>query len=175
MALEERQREFVRLLTQNERAVYAFIFSLAPDWDSAEEILQETNIRMWERFDDFTPGTNFRAWAISMAKYQVLTYRKRKKRNNLLFDGELLEKIATSLEPGVELAEARQKALHECIGELSERSRHLLGRCYAEGTRIKDVARSLGRSPDSIYKAVQRLRMTLHDCIRQRLQEEGME
>lgn len=171
--MDEREREFVRLLTKNERAVYGYIFSLVPDWNDADEILQETNIRVWEKFDEYEPGTNFGGWAMSVAHYQVLTWLKRTKRSKLLFNPDLIEKIAMEGKENSELAELRQKALGECIGELSLRSQQLLARCYAEGARMKDVAAELNRSAESVYKAVQRMRATLHDCIQQRLSEEG--
>ena len=64
-------------MTKYERMVYGYILSLVPNWADADEILQETNIRLWEEFEKFQPGTNFAAWAIRVAHFQVLTWRKR--------------------------------------------------------------------------------------------------
>ncbi|MEM8947159.1 MAG: sigma-70 family RNA polymerase sigma factor [Planctomycetota bacterium] len=171
--MDERQREFVRLLTKCERSLYGYIFSLVPNWNDADEILQETNIRLWEEFDQFEPGTNFRSWAMTVAHFQVLTWCKRKKRSKLLFDVTLIEKLTKSHELHHGQYEDRHVALRECMDELSDRSRQLLARCYADGTKMKEIAESLNRTTESVYKAMQRLRATLHDCIQQRLAEEG--
>lgn len=170
--MDERQREFDRHLTNCERAVYGYIFSLVPNWNDADEILQETNIRLWEEFDRYEPGTNFRSWAITVAHYQVLTWCKHAKRSKLLFDISMIDKLTKEHQLQNTQDEDRHLALRECMEELSERSRQLLARCYADGTPMKEVAKSLGRSAESVYKSVQRLRATLHDCIQQRLAEE---
>ena len=93
MHLDESKRLFVRLLTQHERRVYGYILRMVPNWCEADEVLQETNIRLWEEFDRFEPGTDFAAWAIRVAHYQVLTWRKRRDRSRLVFSEEAVFKM----------------------------------------------------------------------------------
>lgn len=173
MQLDDSKRLFVRLLAQHERRVYGYILRLVPLWSDADEVLQETNIRLWEEFDRFVPGTNFAAWAIRVAHYQVLTWRKRQSRSRLVFSDEAIRAIAD--ESAAQLAEvdARQTALAECLKKLSPRNRDMILRCYADGSTIRSVAEQLDRSVDAVYKAAQRIRLTLHRCIEQRLQSEG--
>ena len=174
MPLEESKEQFVRLLTQNERRVYGYILTMVVDWNDADEILQETNVRLWEEFDRFEPGTNFAAWAIRVAHYQVLTWRKRRDRSRLVFGDHAIQALADDRVPPEPMAVARQAALADCIGSLTPRNRDLIQRCYAGNRTIRRVAQELHRSVESVYKAVQRIRVTLHDCIQQRLAaEEG--
>lgn len=170
---EQTRAEFVRLLTQHQRRVYAYILGVVPNWNDADEILQETNIRLWSEFDRFEPGTNFEAWAIRVAHFQVLTWRKRASRNRLFFDHSLVELIAQEFEEGSSLTDIRHQALRECVEALEPRQSELLARCYAEGAKIKQVAQSLSRTTASVHKALQRVRLALHKCIRRRLAEEG--
>src|SRR5689334_17416818 len=88
---------FVRLLTQHERRVYAFILSLVPSWHDADEILQETNVRLWTEFERFEPGSDFCAWACAIAKYQVLTHRKQQARQRVRFTDEFLDVVAEEM------------------------------------------------------------------------------
>lgn len=173
MEPEQTRSEFVRLLTQHQRRVYAYILGVVPNWNDADEILQETNIRLWSEFDRFEPGTNFEAWAIRVAHFQVLTWRKRVSRNRLFFDHSLVELIAQELDSRSSLADVRHQALRECVESLEPRQSELLARCYAEGAKIKQVAESLSRTTASVHKALQRVRLALHKCIRRRLAEEG--
>lgn len=53
--------EFVRLLTGNQRKLYAFILSLLRRPADADDVLQETNMVMWRKCAEFEPGTNFDA------------------------------------------------------------------------------------------------------------------
>lgn len=172
MVLDESRQAFVRLLTQHERLVYAYILRLVPNWTDADEILQETNIRLWEEFDRFEPGTNFAAWAIRVAHYQVLTWRKKRDRSRLVFDDAALESLAVAPEDE-SAADRRRAALAACLQLLPEKSRDLLNRCYGTDTTIRDVAVALERSTEAVYKSLQRVRLALHGCIERRLAGEG--
>jgi RNA polymerase sigma-70 factor (ECF subfamily) len=167
MHLDESKRLFVRLLTQHERRVYGYILRMVPNWCEADEVLQETNIRLWEEFDRFEPGTDFAAWAIRVAHYQVLTWRKRRDRSRLVFSEEAIQAIAA--ESDALAPDVRNAALSECLKQLTSRNRDLILSCYAEGSTIRRVAEDLQRSAESVYKAVQRIRLTLHVCIEQKL------
>ena len=170
--LDSDKEDFVRLLASHERRIYAYILSLVPNWADADEIFQETNVRLWRDFSQFDPGTNFAAWAIRVAYFQVLTWRKRAARNQLIFDDALLQSIAERQEALIPLAETRHRALGDCMQELTVHSRELLAQCYAPGARVKEVAKSLDRTGPSVYKALQRIRASLRTCVERRMKME---
>jgi RNA polymerase sigma-70 factor (ECF subfamily) len=60
----------------------------------ADDILQETNLVLWSKQDEFTPGTDFRVWAFRVARYQVMAYRKRQSLDRLVFGDELIDRLA---------------------------------------------------------------------------------
>jgi len=159
-------------MTKYERLVYGYILSLVPNWSDADEILQETNVRLWEEFDKFVVGTNFAAWAIRVAHFQVLTWRKQVSRSRLVFDQRVVDALAEDPHWTDDAFEARQQALGDCVAELPHHSRELLRHCYARGNKIKDVALRLKRSPTAVYKALERIRLTLHSCIERKLAQQ---
>jgi RNA polymerase sigma-70 factor (ECF subfamily) len=171
--LELDREQFVRLLASHERRVYAYILSLVPNWADADEIFQETNVRLWKDFASFEPNSNFAAWATRVAYFQVLTWRRKAARSHLVFDEEIVKSIAAHHDHLLPMAEQRHRALGDCLQQLSERSRALLVECYAPGARIKEVAAGLHRTQASVYKALQRVRQTLRDCIDRRMVREG--
>ena len=171
--LGENDREFVRLLAANQHRIGGYIFTLVPNQSDADELLQETHVRLWEERDRFEPGTNFRAWALRVAYFEVLTWRKRSQRRSLVFDDELVKRLSDSMIQDSTPACEQQAALNVCLEELSGRSREILRRVYAEGEKIKDIANDLGNTADSTYKTVQRLRAVLRQCIEQRITEGG--
>lgn len=171
--LNTENEQFVRLLASHERRIYAYILSLVPNWADADEIFQETNVRLWRDFAEFEPGTNFAAWAIRVAYYQVLTWRKRAARDQLIFDDDMVQSIACRHEALIPFAESRHRALGDCIKELTTQSRELLVLCYAPGARVKAVAENLGRTGPAVYKALQRIRASLKTCIERRMNMES--
>lgn len=160
---------FVRLFGNHEQRIYSYILSLVPNWADADEIFQETNIRLWRDFQRFDRKTNFGAWAISIAYFQVLTWRKRRARNRLVFDEETVNLIAERHEQLAPMVEARSHALRDCFAELSDRNRDLLTKCYAPGVRVQEVSRSIGKTSSAVYKALRRIRASLRRCIERRI------
>ena len=82
---DARTREFVELLSQCERRLYSYILSLVPNFNDADEIAQQTRLRLWERLDRYEPGRDFGAWACTIAHYEYLTWRGKQSRDRLQF------------------------------------------------------------------------------------------
>ncbi len=164
---------FVRLLTQNERKVYGYILSLVPNWADADEILQETNVRLWQQFDRYEPGTDFAAWASTVAYYQVLTFRKRASRQKVHVSQAFVEAVAGEFSAQQRRIGRREAALVDCLEGLNESARRLVELCYERGAAVCDVAGQLGRSVEATYKALSRVRQALHQCVDQKLASEG--
>jgi RNA polymerase sigma-70 factor, ECF subfamily len=165
----ESKREFVVLLTKHERMIYGYVLSLVPNMADADEIVQETCLRLWDEFDRYVPGSSFAAWALTVAHYEVLTWRKRASRSKLVFDDALVELIAKERGVVERSAGPRHEALADCLGELSDRNQRLVAECYGAGRKIKDVAAKLQRTEASVYKALERVRTALHQCIERKL------
>jgi RNA polymerase sigma-70 factor (ECF subfamily) len=168
---QDRRQSFVRLLALNQRSIYALILSLVPNWADADEILQETSLRLWEHFDRYVPGTDFGAWARTLAKFQVMTYRRKKGRQREQFGDEFVEVMATEAERrDVNSCEAdRDEALSKCLQSLPEHSRELLRAYYAPGAVPHQVAQSRARTIEWLRLALFRIRRILRSCIEQRL------
>ncbi len=170
--LHRRTAEFVQLLKQHDRRVSAYVYSLVLDWNDAEDIVQETSVRLWEQFDEYRVDEDFGAWACTIARYMVMAYRKRAQRDRLQFSQDVVEAIGTEFDSASEESDRRLRALAECVGKLNDSARDLLQHCYYDGKKIKEVAEQLGRSLNGTYLALSRIRRTLHDCIETTLRRE---
>lgn len=173
ISADERREIFARLLSQNERRVYAYILSLVPSWHDADEIAQETNVRLWSEFERFELGTNFTAWAMRVAHFQILTWRKQASRSKLVYSPEIVNLVADAHADFSSTYDARHQALGDCVEGLSNRNRDLIAQYYADGAKVKEIAQGLKRTTESVYKALQRVRLALHKCIQQHIEREG--
>ena len=95
MADNQRHDEFMRLFLSCEPRLYAFIRSLLFSRADADDVLQETALVLWEKFDQFERGTHFDRWAYRVAHLQVMYYRQKKARDRLQFSDGLIERLAT--------------------------------------------------------------------------------
>jgi RNA polymerase sigma-70 factor (ECF subfamily) len=170
----ERVDAFVRLLGQHQRRVFLYVLSLVPNWNDAEEIVQEANLVLWREFHQFIPGTNFLAWACKVAFHQVLAWRKRKQRDRLEFSDAFLEAVAAEASAAAEILEDRNEALAGCIGKLPPAQRELLRLRYTEGFEIDRVAEKAGRSVEAAYRALSRIRQTLYECVTHNLEKRSV-
>jgi DNA-directed RNA polymerase specialized sigma24 family protein len=59
----------------------------------------------------------------------------------------------------------RHEALAGCLKKLAARDRELVLTRYEPGSGVAEAARRSGRSMDAAYKALNRLRKLLHDCV----------
>jgi RNA polymerase sigma-70 factor, ECF subfamily len=170
---ESRNREFVRLLQRNERRLYGYILSLVPNIEAADDISQETHLRLWEQFDQFDPGKDFISWACTIAYYQVLTYRRMISRERVQFDSKVLDLLADETVRRREELAAKQSYLVDCLAKLSDFKREVLRLYYSLGMTAKAVAEKLGRSTPAVEQMLVRVRRTLHDCVEKAVHREG--
>jgi RNA polymerase sigma-70 factor (ECF subfamily) len=169
-ALNDRNREFVRLLAGHELRLAGYVHALVPSWHDAEDILQNTKLRLWEQFDSYRPDEDFAGWAFTVAGYLVKDYRKRCQRQRVQFSDALLEKLAQRF--AVSSAwDHRTSALVECVKTLNAASRRLLRLFCTDRRKIKDIAHDLGQTPSATYQALSRTRRSLLECVRSRLGE----
>lgn len=162
-------KEFVREFTHYQRRLFLYILSQVGNPVEAEEILQEANLVIWRKCDQFEPGTNFYAWACRISKFEVLKSRERWRRDKLQFSDEFVSAVAAEQEESEEHDEARRAALATCLGKLRKTDRELIQQRYAPGENGLSVAEALDRPINSVYQSLGRIRKALLECINREL------
>ncbi|MCX7009453.1 MAG: sigma-70 family RNA polymerase sigma factor, partial [Kiritimatiellaeota bacterium] len=161
----ERNKQLMLLLTQHQRRIFSYLYTLVPDRHDAEDLLQETNLVICEKYAEFEPGTDFVAWACQIAWWRVRAARQKFARSKVVFDDTVLEAVAhTALELRCE-TDQRHEALEHCLKKLHPRDRELVLSRYEPGCDVKKAAQRSGRSVLAAYKALGRIRKLLLDCV----------
>ncbi len=161
------------LMTQHQRRIFGYIYTLVPDRHAAEDILQETSLVICEKFASFKPGSDFVAWACQIAYWEVRRSRQKFARSKVVFDDAVLEVVAqTAAEMAPEL-DARHEALQHCLKKLHPRDREFVLLRYERGHGVELAAQRSGRSMHAAYKALARIRKLLFDCVSNRLNQEA--
>jgi len=171
----EASEEFVRVLTDHQTAMLAFIRALMPGSSGARDLLQEVNIILWQKQAQFESGSNFKAWAFQVIRFHLMNHRRRlASKGWLVFDDELVERISPALEADPEELETRHQALHHCLQKLRPKDRELLQHRYASGAPLNDYAKAIDRSPGTLKATLFNLRAALRKCIEGRFKELGI-
>lgn len=160
---------FTALLVSAQPSVRAYILSLLPHPADAEEVLQAASIVAWKKFDSLADESGFTPWLCGIARLEVYTHRRSRRRDRLVFSDRLLGLMAEEAEEDADHLADERDALHECIERLSEPDRLLLRQCMSGGAKLNDLARQSGRSANSLYKWLNRMRAALLGCIERSL------
>lgn len=168
----QKVEQFAQLLATCQRRVFLYALGLLHNAADAEEILQETNLVLWRKFDRYEPGTDFGSWACRIAYYEVLKFREKKIRSERLFSNEFIEALATEADTNADSLDPRRGALLTCMGKLSDLDRHLVTRRYEQGATTRSVAAAIDRSVQGTRKALHRIRLALLACIERTLAAE---
>jgi RNA polymerase sigma-70 factor (ECF subfamily) len=166
---------FVAQLTDCQVPLALYVRGLMPGDGAAGDVVQQANAKIWEKRGDFESGTNFKAWALSIARFEVLNYRKQQARDaRLIFSDELEATIASEIAGLDDDFAVRQLALKHCLHGLKPESRDLLMLRYGSRETLADFASRAGRSVGGLKVTLHRLRTSLAECIeRQLLTGEG--
>lgn len=161
----QKLQEYVQLMTQYQGAIRGFIVSLMPGDSGVSDVLQETNLMLWQKMDTYEDGTNFVAWAFTIARYEVMRHRDKLKRNGrIVFSDQLMDTIAESNQSRDD-NEHHLVALERCMQKLSDEQRELIQCRYTKGQSLEKLATHLKKPAGALRVSLFRTRATLKRCI----------
>ena len=159
-------REFIQLLMENERRIYAYIRTILGNSADAEDVLQETSIVLWDKFDEFDQvDGNFIAWSFKVAFYNCQNFRRKKGRSKVIFSEQVFNAVADKSARMVDQLDQRHELLAVCIEKLNPQDRDLLRLRYDLNSSIEATAQKCGRTTTAVYKALSRMRAALYQCV----------
>ena len=170
----ELSEEFILELTQVQQRLFGFLFKRLADREQAREVLQRTNLVLCRKADNYEPGTNFKAWAMTVANYEVMAYRKTQVRERLVFTDEVVALLGPDDDGRSSAQSDRVAHLSHCLKGMSSKNRELLDWRY-QGERTMDkIAEDVGSTIGAVKVKLHRLRRQLLGCIQNRMQEDGI-
>ena len=175
-SVKDKNREFVSLLVQNQRWIQAYISYLVPNRADCEDILQDTLTEMWNKFDEYEEGTNFKAWGISVARYKTLSHQRKNQKSRFYFHSDtiqLLEKEA-QVETGTGYLESQKDILKVCLKKLSSKEQQYLRFRYEQQLTFQGIAERYGISMQAVYKAISIIHARLLKCVHVGMESEGL-
>ena len=157
--------QFAALWTAAHSTIAAFIRSLIPDYQQADEVLQRVAVTLVRKFGQYDQTRSFAAWAVGVAKYEVLYYRRERATDRHLFGDDIVEQIASRYEALAEDADPLREALWQCLDQLKGRSKRVIELHYRRGMKSQAIAEEMTLSAGSVRMLLCRVRETLRQCI----------
>lgn len=167
--------EFIRLLTNHQTALRGFISSLLPGCQEINDVLQDTNIVLWEKMHTYEPGSAFKTWAFTVARNKVMQYWDQQKRQNriVLSEKTILAVAEAKKDDTPEHIEHKLSALTQCLDQLNQNERNLVDARYTGDISLESYSTQADRPAASLRVSLCRIRKKLRSCIDKRLGVKG--
>lgn len=170
---QDPHQQFLRAFTRHEPAVRAFVRRLLPTRADADDVLQEVAVVLWEKFDEFREGGDFKAWACGIARFKALAWLRDEGRDRLVLANDVVELIAHDSLRDESHLERQREALETCFQKVPPSERELLARAYESNAKINHIALTSGRSVVGFYQWLHRMRRLLLECVRKELAQDS--
>ena len=172
-AEDARYELFVQRFAQFEPDIRRFVRSLLPTWTDTDEVVQQTALVIWRKFDQYDPETHFMKWACVIARFEALAYRRKMARDRHVFREDVMELMADEgIEETIDARQPMREALQSCLQSLPEKQRRFLMLAYTPGVKTKQLAEEAGSTAPAFYMRLKRLRRKLMECVESKTEQQ---
>lgn len=143
--------------------LYRLALRIIPNTGEAEDIVQETMIKVWNHRDELSTPSSAEAYSITVCRNMALDALARKESSNVSLDESPYDTLDTSETPFQTLTrEDSRKWVHKLFQQLPEKQRTIMQLRDIEGKAYKEIAQELQISEEQVkvtlFRARQRIR-----------------
>jgi RNA polymerase sigma-70 factor (ECF subfamily) len=173
-ARKGRESAFRELIRRYERPVFSLIYRLVRDRERAEDLAQETFIKVLNALDRYDPSFKFSSWIFKIAHNTALDDLRRKHPETLSIHGSPHASTADELEATVltpvsgdetpeDFTSSREIGTHieEAISRLRIEYRTAILLCHVEGRPYEEVAQIMNVPLGTVKTYIHRARNEL--------------
>jgi RNA polymerase sigma-70 factor (ECF subfamily) len=160
-----RDDQFIERYLECQSGLYRFIATLVPNRADAEELFQEASLTAWKIRDRFDCQREMSPWLCGIARNLVAAHYRKQTSLAVTLDPDVVEQLGQQQMDEDMVLRERARALNQCLEKLPGRQRDLVRTFYHCDQTVQSFAQAQGLSVEAVYKMMQRVRMTLFECI----------
>jgi RNA polymerase sigma-70 factor (ECF subfamily) len=150
---------FAVLVERYVSPIYKFSYRYVRNGPDAEDVAQETFLRVWKNLKQFDQSKNFKTWLFAIAKNASLDSLKKRKTLSFSSLGEEDDAVEAVLAPYVAVADASdvtfdrsllRKRFDAALGQLPERYRDVMVMRYTGNLKFREIAERLHEPIDTV-------------------------
>ena len=178
LAKEGREQAFRELVRRYERPVFSLIFRMVRDREMAEDLAQDTFIKVLNNIDRYRPEFKLSSWLFKIANNVTIDHLRRRQLATVSLDGSphaatAAEAQATSLDvesrgqSALEAIESRElgSAIEQAIGKLRPEYRSCILLRHVEGRSYEEIAATLDLPLGTVKTYIHRARHELREAL----------
>lgn len=167
------QTRFEELWAENKAGIRRYLCSLKVEAGALDELMHETSIALWRKFEAYDSSRPFAPWACRFAFLQYLKHRQRRTRDRHVFGDEQLENVPAEWDQESDFSLARRDALRKSIALLDESDRQLLHCRYHSKESVRQMAKRRAISIHKLYHSLDSIKATLRIAVDGSMMSEG--
>ena len=154
-----------QLFVRHQQAILGYVLSIEPNIADAEEIVQEVFLVVSRKAHTWTAGTNFFAWACSVARFEALHFQRSRARRKARLDEDVIELLYPVEAVDESDWQERVEHLRRCLERLAPRAKELIWRRYHGAQMPEQIAAGIGWKVNAVRVALTRARDVLRKCV----------
>ena len=142
---------FERLYNTYSDRIYSKLLKLTKAEDIADELLQDTFVKLWDKRHLINPDLYFKAWLYKVAENELYQFYRKVARDKKL-QAHIIDTFTEAYshtEEDIYLKESRE-LLNRAIDQLSPQRKEVFNLCKIEGKSYDEAASLLGISPSTV-------------------------
>jgi RNA polymerase sigma factor (sigma-70 family) len=167
---ESKQQAFGQLLKRYSRKIYWQVRRIVISHDDADDVVQNTFIKVWEKLEDFREDSQFYTWLYRVATNEALAFLQKKKADRNISMEELQESLGEQLVADTYFnGNQASLILQKAILSLPEKQRLVFNMKYFENMKYEEIEAVLGTSVGALkasyHHAVKKIELIVKESL----------
>lgn len=185
LAQQGRDSAFRELVRRYERPVFSLVYRMVRDRELAEDLAQDTFIKVLNHIDRYRPEFKFSSWLFKIANNVAIDHLRRRQLETVSIDGSPHALTADAIEAtsfdvvgeqesALDELEARElgTAIERAIAKLRPEYRSCIMLRHVEGRSYEEIAATLDLPLGTVKTYIHRARHELRDAL-EHLRDDG--
>lgn len=156
-------------LEKIQQSLFSFIFSLVHNRQDAQDILQDVNLIICKKKDEFNKNKgSLKTWCFKIARFQVMGFITKSKRSKLTFCNELADTLTEEFSFHDPLDKTKE-ALEMSYKELPEHMSEIAHLRFKENKSLKQISKQVNRPVGSVSATLFRIRKNLLQSTKEKI------
>ena len=144
---DTRNYGFNLLVREYQERVYWHIRKMVIDHDDADDLVQETFVKVWKNLSSFREDAKLFTWIYRIATNECLTFLKKKKRKYFIPIGDVGAELSEKLDEDVQMSgDEVQRKLQKALLKLPDKQRVVFNMKYFDEMKFNEIAEVTGTS-----------------------------
>ncbi len=178
LAQQGREAAFRELVRRYERPVFSLVFRMVRDSATAEDLAQDTFIKVLNHIDKYRPEFKFSSWLFKIANNVAIDHLRRRQLDTISMDGSPNAATASDVEAtsfdiadrsesALDQMEAKElgSAIERAIGALRPEYRSCIMLRHVEGRSYEEIAATLDLPLGTVKTYIHRARHQLREAL----------